>query len=281
MNMHYKQQLMISAFCIFFSSALNAAILYKNHDDADYDYNEVSISDLQVGACKKDQKAMYILALHKIHNKNEKVEGVQLLERLAREGVTDAKHSLYAISSWVNVSDLSPEKALNYLKEAAEEGYAVSQLDLAKAYIRGKLGKRNPEMSHYWLVKSAEQNNEDALRYVANDYYVGRGVPKDDAKGFEWLMVAYNKLGGRFNNWGWLGQAYEEGAGTAVDLTRAYMCYDMEGSAGIEKKARIAPHMTVAQQAEGLRLSQEWQKKYHSYTMQSLGLKRHSDGSYN
>ena len=77
-----------------------------------------------------------------------------------------------------------------------------------------------------------------------------------------------------------LGQVYEEGIGTPVDLVRAYMCYDELGTAGIEEKARIAPRMTAAQREEGLRLSYEWQKKYHSYTIRSLGLKRQKDGSY-
>ena len=266
--------------CIFLWSMVDAETLYKTQEQADEDYNNIASQELKLEADKNNKKAVYMLALHKVHNKNEKEEGVQILKKLAAENITDAKHSLYAISNWVNAKNLTREEALNYLKEAAEEGYDVSQVDLAKAYIRGKFGKRDPEQSHYWLMKAAEQNNADAMAYVANDYFIGRGVARDDVKGFEWIKRAYNVLEGRFTDWRMLGQVYEEGIGTPVDLVRAYMCYDELGTAGIEEKARIAPRMTAAQREEGLRLSYEWQKKYHSYTMQSLGLKRQQDGAY-
>lgn len=267
-------------FCICFGLQLSAETLYTDHDHVGDDYSGMSFKELQSEASQGNDKALYLIALRKIHNVREKNEGVQILEQLASKDIIDAKHSLYMISKWVKVDSLTPEKALNYLKEAAEEGYSESQLELAIAYIKGAFGKKDPEQSHYWLEKSAEQNNAEAMAYTAINYFRGISVPKDDSKGFEWITKSYNVLGGRFSDWRLLGQAYEGGRGTPINLSKAYMCYDMLGSAGIEEKARIAPHMTVAQREEGLRLSYEWQKKYHSYTMQSLGLKRQKDGSY-
>lgn len=269
----------LSILCLI-STCLNADILYKNSDQMDTDFTFISVQELQAKACTGDVKYKYLLALHKTREEQQKEEGVRMLEELSSLGVLDATHALYAISKWVNVDSLTPQKALAYLKQGAEGGYDLSQLELARAYIKGAFGKKDPEQAHYWLVKAAEQNNAEALTYVSTDYYAGRGVARDDAKGFEWLILAYNKLGKEFNNWYRLGQAYEKGAGTSVDLIRAYMCYDLLGSAGIVEKARIAPRMTTVQRAEGLRLSQEWQQKSHVYTMQSLGLKRQKDGSY-
>ena len=118
------------------------------------------------------------------------------------------------------------------------------------------------------------------MKHVSKCYFSGTGVDRNDAMGFYWLNKLYTDYGPQFDDWDMLGEAHETGRGTPVDLAKAYMCYDLEGTAGIEEKARIAPKMTAEQRAEGLRLSHEWQEKNHVYTMQSLGLSRQSDGSY-
>lgn len=265
---------------LFFSAKLHAEILFKGSDHGNNEFNHIPIPELQAKANRGDIKAKYLLALHKTQDKQQKEEGIRILEELAATDVLDAAHALYAISKWVDVDSLTPDKALGYLKQSAEGGYDVSQYELAKAYINGAFGKEDLEKSHYWLEKAAEQGNAKAMTYTAYNYYRGLGVPKNDVKAFEWLMKAYNGLGKDFENWKMLGQAYEEGIGTPINLTKAYMCYDQLGTAGIEEKARIAPQMLEEQRAEGLHLSQEWQEKYHSYTMQSLGLKHQKDGSY-
>lgn len=83
------------------------------------------------------------------------------------------------------MDSLTPEKALSYLKEAAEEGYDVSQIELARAYYKEKLGKKDLEKTHHWFMNAAQQGNTDALIYTAKDYFSGLGVSEDDAKGFE------------------------------------------------------------------------------------------------
>lgn len=262
------------------SISVNAEILYKSAHQRDIDFTFISVEKLEKKECSKDTKCRFLLALHKVHDKQQKEEGVQMLKALAASGIQDANHALYEISSWVKADNLSLEGAFSNLKEAAQAGYPESQYELAKAYYKGSLVQKSMEQYHYWIQEAAKQGNEKALFYTANDYYIGRGVAKNEKKGFEWLMTAYDKLGRGFNEWGMLGQAYEEGRGTPVDLAKAYMCFDLMGTAGIEEKARIAPRMTASQRSEGLRLSQEWQQKNHVYAMQSLGLKRQKDGSY-
>ena len=275
------KKICLLTFCFFLVGNLHGEIIYKDFNKPSFDLSDIPISVLQDKLKAGDIKAAYLLALHKVRGgQKEKNEGVAILEKLAQSGVLDASEALYEISSWVKVERLTREKAFDYLRQGAEGGYAVSQFELAKAYHRGILVNKNLEKYHFWAEKAAEQGHAYALIYTANDYYAGRGVPKSDKKGFEWLMRAYEVLGRDFDKWSLLAEAYETGRGTPVDLVRAYMCYDLDGTAGIEEKARIAPRMTAVQRAEGLRLSQEWQQKNHVYTMQSLGLKRQKDGSY-
>ena len=268
--------------CLFLSTNISAEIIYKELNKPNFDYAEIPLSKLALDASRGDSKARYLLALHRIHGDHaSKVIGVKSLEKLAASGILDANQLLYKINSWVKVESLTKEKSLAYLKAGAEGGYACSQMDLATVYDRGLLGEpQNLSKFYYWVEKAAEQGHAEALALTASANFVGRGVPRNDVKGFEWLIRAFNVLGKDFNRWEMLAAAYEEGRGTSVDLAKAYMCFDLMGTAGIEEKARIAPRMTAAQRAEGLRLSQEWQQKNHVYTMQSLGLKRQKDGSY-
>ena len=269
---------MISLFFIFCDNVY-ADIIYKDINKPNFDLDEIPLLVLQERAKTGDKKAEYLLALHKVHGDQEE-KGVEMLEQLAASGILDADESLYRISKWIKIKSLTKEKALAYLKQGADGGYAVSQYELALVYERGELASKDLEKSHYWMESAAKQGYEEALTITASDYFMGVGVPRNDVKGFEWLMKAYGMLGRHFKQWGMLAAAYEVGRGTPIDLAKAYMCYDLEGTAGIEDKARIAPHMTPEQRAEGLRLSQEWQEKNHVYTMQSLGLTRQKDGSY-
>lgn len=194
----YKGMFLLLA--VLFSHPLNAEVIYNDLHERNLGFTLATMQDLVDGGCREDIKCKYLSALHEVRVVYIKEKGVQKLESLAALGVLDAKHSLYEISSWVGVNDLSQKKALNYLKEAAEDGYAPSQVELARAYIKGAFGKSDPEKAHYWLVKAAEQGHADALIYTANGYFIGRGVPKDDKKGFEWLIKAYDILGGDLTN---------------------------------------------------------------------------------
>ena len=147
-------------------------------------------------------------------------------------------------------------------------------------YLKGYLFPQDKKQSYKWIKEAAEGNNYEGMKYLSKYYFSGTGIEQNDALGFFWLRKLYEDYGPLFDDWDMLGTAYETGRGTPVDLVKAYMCYDLEGTAGIEEKARIAPQMTTEQRVEGLRLSHEWQEKNHVYTMQSLGLSRQKDGSY-
>ncbi|WP_027705645.1 tetratricopeptide repeat protein [Zymobacter palmae] len=258
------------------SSEIKNQILYDNREKAADDYvmrykkNPENLPELNRNYFKYIQLA----------NSSEAEKGIKGLTEMASEGILDAQFSLYKIMSKENSSKSTKEKSIEYLLSSAKSGYPPSQLELSLLYARGEFFEKNLFEYHKWTEKAALNGSADAMLNISGDFYAGRGIDKDDDKGFFWLTRYFAAKGRDFSRWDLLGRAYETGRGTPVDLVKAYMCYDLEGTAGIEEKARIAPKMTAEQRAEGLRLSREWQEKNHVYTMQSLGLSRQKDGSY-
>ena len=258
------------------SSAAIGETIYKNKRELINDQLFISDQDLKG---KNDHKSIYLKSLRNItSDDNEEVErATKNLYQLKNDGLLDAEYSLYALRNNISIPE---SQAFSFLEESANKGYGISQLELSNLYYNGYKVKKSLEKYHEWVEKSANSGNELAMRENAINYFTGSGIKRDDKAGFLWIQKLYTSSGRDFDDWGLLGKVYETGRGTPIDLVKAYMCYDLEGTAGIEEKARIAPKMTAEQRAEGLRMSREWQEKNHVYTMQYLGLSRQSDGSY-
>ncbi|WP_414502194.1 tetratricopeptide repeat protein [Zymobacter sp. IVIA_5232.4 C2] len=227
---------------------------------------------------QRNDKEIYLCAL-KIANRTQEdnKKAKEHLIYLSEKNILDAKYSLFLIRKNLGIDD---KEASKYLVESAEKGLPEAQLELGIMYLKGYLFPQDKKQSYKWIKEAAEGNNYEGMKYLSKYYFSGTGIEQNDDLGFFWLRKLYEDYGPLFDDWDMLGTVYETGRGTPVDLVKAYMCYDLEGTAGIEEKARIAPQMTTEQRAEGLRLSHEWQEKNHVYTMQSLGLSRQKDGSY-
>ena len=268
-----------SAITILILLAANSATSSQIYSEPDKRQTKIAY-DIYDAKCPPSQniKEIYLCALKIIGDrKEENKKSKEILMTLSSQGIADANYSLYESRRSLGIAD---KDAIQYLTKAAKEGYAAAQTKLGILFLNGEIVTQDNKESYKWIKAAAEKGNYDGMRYVSNYYFSGTGVDRNDAMGFYWLNKLYTDYGKLFDEWDMLGEAYETGRGTPVDLAKAYMCYDIEGTAGIEEKARIAPKMTAEQRAEGLRLSREWQEKNHVYTMQSLGLSRQSDGSY-
>ena len=269
-----------SIYVAFISSIASAQILYATEDKkTDAFFNETA-DNISTGISANDPHYIYLSLLHELKDSPDKEETIRKLKFLADNNIADAQYSLYLITQQIDSKSVSKEEALNYLIASANDNYTPAQKKLATLYLFGKSVDKSAEKYHYWQERAAQQGDADAMIYVARSYFAGEGTVRDDTKGFQWVIKALNTQTSRFTDWDMLAQLYEKGRGTPVDLVKAYMCYDLEGTAGIDEKARIAPQMTEAERAEGLRLSQEWQEQYHAYTMPALGFEHQSDGSY-
>ena len=268
-----------AAITILISLVAKSATSAQIYSEPDKDQTKLAY-DIYDAKCPPSQntKEIYLCALKTIEDgEEENKKSKETLIMLSSQSIADASYSLFENRRSLGIKD---KDAIQYLIKSAEEGHAAAQAKLGILFLNGKIVTQDSKESYKWIKAAAEKGNYDGMRYVSNYYFLGTGVDRNDAMGFYWQNKLYTDYGPLFDDWGMLGKVYESGRGTPVDLAKAYMCYDLEGTIGIEKKARIAPQMTSEQRAEGLRLSREWQEKNHVYTMQSLGLSRQRDGSY-
>jgi len=115
-----------------------------------------------------------------------------------------------------------------------------------------------------WLPL-AEQGSASAQFNVGQLYFLGRGVPQDDAAALKWHTLAADK--GNANAQSVLGSMYATGRGVRQDFVRAYMWHALAAENSNpgrfmrdERVARdeVARRMTPEQIAEAQKLTREW-----------------------
>ena len=84
-------------------------------------------------------------------------------------------------------SELSTEELAKCI-EAAENGDAEAQCDLANRYFLGDGIEHDEQKAVEWFRKSAEQGYAVAEYALGNCYFSGRGIEKDEAEAFKWFL---------------------------------------------------------------------------------------------
>jgi TPR repeat protein len=119
-------------------------------------------------------------------------------------------------------------------KEAAAGG-AEAQLALGLAYAGNgnRLGiHKDFQRAAEWLKKASEQGSPIAEANLAALYYLGEGVPKDEAEGMKLLQKSAET---RFcDALYFLGEIYEHGKGVPKDKLTADMYYLLAEDSGKE-----------------------------------------------
>ena len=164
-------------------------------------------------------------------------------------------------------------KAVEYYRQAAEEGHATAQCNLGNCYYNGEGVAKDYKQAVNWYRKAAEQEYAIAQRHLGCCYRDGTGVSQDYFKAVEWFRKAtemgnasaMNSLGvcyangkgvsknytkavelfrkaaelGNANAYNWLGDCYEKGNGVKKDIEQAVRYYRMGAEQGedFSKKA--------------------------------------------
>ena len=110
--------------------------------------------------------------------------------------------------------------ALNWLKKAADLGYASAQRDVADAYLHGIGTASDHFQAVVWYHKAAENGNDDAMHQLCRCYYTGTGTGQDFNKAFYWANEAVNR--GNLFAKTLLGTFYIFGEGTSVNEEKGY-----------------------------------------------------------
>lgn len=83
-----------------------------------------------------------------------------------------------------------PDKAFFWIRKAAEQGNANSQLQLARMYQAGTGSPKNPRLAVTWLRAAADQGHKDAQFQLAMAYQLGQGVDRSDDQAYFWMLVS-------------------------------------------------------------------------------------------
>ncbi len=91
------------------------------------------------------------------------------------------------LTTGVGSRQLSAEELAKRM-EAAENGDAEAQCDLANHYFLGDGIEPDEQKAVEWFRKSAEQGHAVAEYALGNCYFAGRGIEKDKAEAFKWFL---------------------------------------------------------------------------------------------
>ena len=138
---------------------------------------------------------------------------------------------------WDAYQDGDYEAAIKWYEQAAQDGYANAQYNLARMYQNGEGVTRDYGAAIKWYKRAIKQTHSNAQYNLGMMYVRGKGVAVDYKAAAE-LFKKASSMGHRDsqNN---LGYMYSQGYGVAKDYTRAYMWLDISASKG-HKKAKVS-----------------------------------------
>ena len=233
-----------------------------------------------------DVRAQYLVgAAYQYGLEEQEVEidyekGLRWLREAASQGAAEAYDELaLAYREGLGV-EKDASKYEEYLAEAAERGMSSARLDIMNLYRYGdpEVGiEKDEERYLYWIKSNAEAGYPSSMITLALRYREGRGVGVDLEKSFEWIMRAV-ELDASFSHRE-AARYFENGWGTEQDLVKAYMLYDLGGTAGIEPKEAVAEQMTDEQIEEAIALSWQWQLEHGVVRPASNGYRYQPDVS--
>ncbi|WP_445006005.1 tetratricopeptide repeat protein [Halomonas mongoliensis] len=224
--------------------------------------------------------AAYLYGLEEQEIEVDHEKGLHWLEAAAKQGAAEAYDQL-AIAY---IEGLGVEKDASkyeeYLAEAAERGMSSARLDIMNLYRYGDpdLGvEKNEEKYLYWLEGNAEAGYPFSMITLSLRYREGRGFEVDYERAFEWIMraVELDDLTAQRM----AGEYFEKGIVVDQDLVKAYILYDLAGTAGIRKRERAAKQMIDEQVDKAIAHSWQWQLEHNSYRHSSNGYRYQPDVS--
>lgn len=128
---------------------------------------------------------------------------------------------------------------------------APARADLEQARNLMEAGKFEQARAAFEIY--ARSGNADAEELIGVMYAMGLGVPRDDARAFEWYLRASMK--GHAGAQSGIGWYYETGRGLpAPDLVRAYLWYALSAIGGDvdapQSLADLTPRLTAQERAQ-------------------------------
>ncbi len=119
--------------------------------------------------------------------------------------------------------DGASDRAAVHFMEAAEAGHAAASYELAEAYWQGDGVARDDETATKWLSTAADRGEPRAQYLLGAAYYGGIGVEQDDGLALYWLGEAATR--GHDRAQFMLAEAFANGRGIKADMAWAARWY--------------------------------------------------------
>lgn len=118
-------------------------------------------------------------------------QATEYFRKAAENGLADAQYALAKIyESGVGDVPADPQKALEWMARAAQQGFDTAQVELGTWFVEGTYGPRRLEAGFGWIRTAAERGNVAARNRLAKLYVYGLGVEGDSVEAAAWYMLA-------------------------------------------------------------------------------------------
>lgn len=128
--------------------------------------------------------------LNQYPEKNALQKAVEYLREAAQQNHPAAQHNLFIIYQEPQLHLVNHDSALYWLRRSAYNGYAQAQNNLAIYFLQGKNVPQNVDSGFYFMQKAAAQNNPSSLYQLGVLYLIGAGTTIDSTKGLEYVSKA-------------------------------------------------------------------------------------------
>ena len=156
------------------------------------------------------------------------------------------------------------EKAVNWYRKAARQGFVDAQNNLAAMYEQGLGVPKNKSEAAKWYRKAAKQYNAYAQHSIGRMYRDGEGVPQNLEEAAKWISKAAEQSHHKaFRD---IGEMYWKGLGVSQNNIRAYMWWRIGALHGDKESEGLlvitTAKMNSGSTAEAEKLAQEWMQKH-------------------
>ncbi len=119
---------------------------------------------------------------------------------------------------------------VRFVREKAQAGDEVAQLELGLRYLHGIEGGRDVPAGVRWIEKAASSGMPQAEHELGALYQMGIGVPRDAQRAVEWFRKA--AIQGYAPSQTALGFAYENGTGVERNGEKAAYWFEKAAASG-------------------------------------------------
>ncbi len=145
------------------------------------------------------------------------------LQQAAGQGDAEAQFNLARMYYNGEGVQKNLQKAYAWFLKASQQGHATAQYDLGLMCYNGQGAPVDFKKAHDWFLKAAEQRYAEAQYSLATMYYSGKGVLKDLQKAHDWYLKAAEQ--GDVTAQYVLAKMYYNAEGVPIDLQKAHDWY--------------------------------------------------------